>query len=63
MSYLIKGATIVAMDNVNNAKPFTGDIRVEGDSIKEIGENLSDAGVGTIIDSNRYSSACSGTRD
>ena len=50
MSYLIKGATIVAMDNVNNAKPFTGDIRVEGDSIKEIGENLSDAGVGTIID-------------
>lgn len=50
MSYLIKGATIVAMDSAHGAEPFTGDILIEADRIKEIGENLSGDGVGQTID-------------
>ena len=52
MSYLIKGATIIAIDDAHGADPFTGDIRIEADRIKEIGENLSSDGVGEIIDGN-----------
>ena len=48
MAYLIKGATIVAMDGVHGADPFTGDILIAEDRIKEIGENLS--GDGQVID-------------
>ena len=34
MSILIRGATIVAMDETHGSKPFQGDILIEGDSIK-----------------------------
>jgi cytosine/adenosine deaminase-related metal-dependent hydrolase len=50
MSYLIKGATIVAMDKTHGADPFTGDILIVDDRIKEIGANLPDAGAGQTID-------------
>ena len=49
MSYLIKGATIIAIDDAHGADPFAGDIRIEADRIKEIGENLSSDGVGETI--------------
>jgi 5-methylthioadenosine/S-adenosylhomocysteine deaminase len=40
MSILIKGATIVAMDGEHGARPFTGDVLVEGDRIAAVGEGL-----------------------
>ncbi|OOG69762.1 amidohydrolase [Sinorhizobium sp. A49] len=38
---LIRNATIVAMDNSHGAAPFVGDVLIEGETIKAIGEALS----------------------
>lgn len=38
---LIRNATIVAMDSSHGAVPFSGDILIEGETIKAIGEALS----------------------
>jgi hypothetical protein len=38
MGYLIKGATIVAMGGAHGTEPFSGDVLVEADRIKETDE-------------------------
>ena len=48
MSILIKGATIIAMDEKRGAEPFQGDLLIEGDRIKEIGQSLHEAGADVI---------------
>lgn len=45
MSILIKGATIITMDSTNGAVPFVGDLLVEEDRIKDIGENIDLTGI------------------
>ncbi|AHK46978.1 guanine deaminase (plasmid) [Ensifer adhaerens OV14] len=45
---LIRNATIVAMDGSHGAAPFAGDVLIEGDTIKAIGDGLS-AGPGAHI--------------
>ena len=45
---LIRNATIVAMDGSHGAAPFAGDVLIEGETIKAIGEGLS-AGPGAHI--------------
>lgn len=45
---LIKNATIISMDSKRGAEPFRGDVLIEGDSIKEIGEGLEAPGVEVI---------------
>lgn len=53
MSTLIRGCTIIAMDDSHGSTPFTGDILIEGDRIADIGA-LEDATADTVIDgSNR----------
>jgi 5-methylthioadenosine/S-adenosylhomocysteine deaminase len=52
MDLLIKGATTIALDAEHGAKPFTSDIRVQGDRIVEIGSDLDDNGTG-VIDATR----------
>jgi 5-methylthioadenosine/S-adenosylhomocysteine deaminase len=45
---LIRNATIVAMDGSHGAAPFAGDVLIEGETIKAIGDGLS-AGLGAHI--------------
>ncbi|MDP9629106.1 UNVERIFIED_ORG: 5-methylthioadenosine/S-adenosylhomocysteine deaminase [Ensifer adhaerens] len=45
---LIRNATIVAMDGSHGAAPFAGDVLIEGETIKAIGDGLS-AGPGVHI--------------
>ncbi|CAN7715653.1 amidohydrolase [Ensifer sp. NM-2] len=45
---LIRNATIVAMDGSHGAAPFAGDVLIEGETIKAIGDGLS-AGPGAHI--------------
>ncbi|KQW67238.1 amidohydrolase [Ensifer sp. Root127] len=45
---LIRNATIVAMDGSHGAAPFAGDVLIEGETIKAIGDGLS-AGSGAHI--------------
>lgn len=40
MSILVKGATIISADSDRGMIPFVGDLLVEGDRIKDIGENI-----------------------
>ncbi|MDO6965214.1 amidohydrolase family protein [Rhizobium alvei] len=47
---LIRNATIVAMDKVHGARPFTGDILIDGASIKAIGAALTAEPDTKIID-------------
>ncbi|MBX9458056.1 MAG: amidohydrolase [Rhizobium sp.] len=47
---LIRGATIVAMDAVHGAKPFAGDMLIEGANIKAIGPSLSSAPDAHVIE-------------
>ena len=48
MSILIKGATIISMDAERGAEPFAGDILIEGDRIKSVGQGLEAAGAELI---------------
>src|SRR5689334_8025397 len=48
MDLLIKGATTIALDAEHGARPFTCDIRVQGDRIAEIGPDLDGNGARVI---------------
>lgn len=50
MTTRIEGATIIAMDAAHGSEPFTGDILIEGDSIKAIGPGLGAAPADRVID-------------
>lgn len=50
MSILIRNATILAMDNLRGSTPFTGDVLIEGDSIRQLGTGLTAPEGATLID-------------
>lgn len=50
MSIFIKGATILAMGGPQGAEPFRGDLLIEGDRIKAIGESLDPPPQAQVID-------------
>src|SRR5690606_8421166 len=50
MSILIRNATILAMDNLHGSIPFTGDVLIEGDSIRQLGTGLTAPEGATLID-------------
>src|SRR5690554_5478667 len=50
MSILIRNATILAMDNLHGSTPFTGDVLIEGDSIRQLGTGLTAPEGATLID-------------
>ncbi|CEA04303.1 amidohydrolase [Pseudomonas saudimassiliensis] len=50
MSILIRNATILAMDSTHGSTPFTGDLLIEGDSIREVGDHLLAPPDATVID-------------
>src|SRR6185437_6611923 len=52
MDILIKNTQVVALDETHGARPFQADIRVRGDRIAEIGQNLQ-PDEGSVIDGAR----------
>jgi 5-methylthioadenosine/S-adenosylhomocysteine deaminase len=50
MSILIRGATILAMDESHGSTPFTGDVLIEGDRIVTVGTVPPDARAERVID-------------
>ena len=47
---LIRGATVLAMDEAHGAEPFAGDVLIEGDRIARIGPALGDVAGAAVID-------------
>lgn len=50
MAILIKGATILSMDEEHGTAPFEGDLLIRGDRIERVGGDLDPAGVEQVLD-------------